>query len=254
MPFTKSNNKYELDEHEHTLHMWTPLQVEVTKDYKFVPKSFLFHFFSWFVYFIIIPILGIYNYLWYGFRIQGREKLKLVKGGKITVTNHIHPMDCTFVSLATFPHKLYFPTLKSNLEIPVISKLIRLLCAIPIPSGMDAKKKFVKAIDTLLQTGKTVQIYPEVAMWPYHDRLRQFKNGAFEFAVKSQVPVIPMVYTFREPKGIWKRKRKPCITLQILDPVYPNKEVNNRKEAVIQLREQVYDRMAQYQLQVNKNR
>lgn len=235
--------KKEKYEDTHILKMWTPLKLEIDEGYNFVEKSMIHRFFSKLLYIIALPILCIYNKMFFGLKIIGKENLSKTSGGKIIVTNHIHPMDCTFVALAIAPSKLYFTTLKSNFEIPIIANIIKLLNAIPIPEKINAKKKFVESIDELLKKGEMVQFYPEGSMWPYYRKLRNFKKGAFEFAVKNDAEVIPMVYTYRQAKGIRKiTNKKPLITLNILPPVKPRKDLE--KTASIQsLKEDIYNSM-----------
>ena len=45
-------------------------------------------------------------------------------------------------------------------------------------------------------------MYPEGEIAPYSRELRSFKNGAFHFAVKNDVPVLPMVFVFPKPKKV----------------------------------------------------
>ena len=50
-------------------------------------------------------------------------------------------------------------------------------------------------------------------------------------AVRNQVPIIPCVFTFREPTGIRKLfKRKPDVTLKILEPIEPDSDKSIRQQ------------------------
>lgn len=240
----ESEEKFEeIQEDDHLLHMWTPIHFEIDKNYQFVPTSKLFHFISNLLYWFAFPIVIVFNKLFYNFHIEGFENLKKVTSGKITVSNHIHPMDCTMNAIANFPHKVYFPTLKSNFQIPVVRHLIRLLHAIPIPDKIDTKIKFFQCLNTLLQNNQTIHFYPEGSLWPYYHKLRTFKDGAFRLAVENQVPIIPMVYQFQEATGIRKYiKKNPFITLTVLEPIYPASNLK-KAEAIQLLKNQVYDSM-----------
>ena len=113
---------------------------------------------------------------------------------------------------------------------------------IPIPRNVAGKEKMVNTIDGLLKRGEVVGIYPEGHLMPYYDGIREFKNGAFNFAVKNQVPVLPIVFTYREPEGILKKfKKKPFITLTILEPEYPKAEIS--KANVEELKNRVQRKM-----------
>lgn len=240
------------NENSHVFHMWTPLHAKIDENYTFVKRGYLFTILSTILYFIIYPILFVFNKVAFGFSIEGEKNVEGIQAGKITVSNHVHPMDCTMSAIINAPRKTYFPTLKSNMEIPIINWLIRLLNAIPIPDGVEAKKKFVKAINGLLQEGKTVHFYPEASLWPYCTKLRKFKKGAFEFAVENNVPIVPIVYLFEKPTNMWELfKSKPCIKAKVLKPIYPNEKLR-RGEAVLELKDRVYEIMEK-EIQKNKS-
>lgn len=233
------------NEDEHILNMWTPLDIEIDEDYDYVKEGILFKAASTLLYIIVWPILVIYNKVMYNFKIYGRENLTKIKTGKITVSNHVHPMDCTMNAIANTPKSLYFVSIKSNFEIPVIRHIIRLLHAFPIPDGVCNKEKFFLSINKLLKENKTVHFYPEASLWPYYKKIRKFKNGAFKLAVENNVPIVPMVYKFVKPYGIRKYiKKKPFIELHVLSAIYPDQNLN-KKQATEKLKNDVYLKMKQ---------
>ena len=62
-------------------------------------------------------------------------------------------------------------------------------------------------------------------------------------AVRNQVPIIPCVFTFREPTGIRKLfKRKPDVTLKILKPIEPDSDKSIRQQ-VEELKEKTFVNM-----------
>ena len=229
-----------LNEDEHIINMWTPLDIKIDEDYKFINNGILFNLASNLLYLVALPLLCIHNKIMYNFKIYGRENLTNIQTGKITVSNHVHPMDCTMNAIANAPDSLYFPTLKSNFEIPVIRHIIRLLHAFPIPEGVSNKEKFFDTIKKLLDENKAVHFYPEASLWPYYKKLRKFKNGAFKIAVEENVPIIPMVYKFVKPYGIRKLiKKRPFIELYILPAIYPDSKLNKVK-SIEDLKKRVY--------------
>ena len=60
-----------------------------------------------------------------------------------------------------WPRRAYFITLQSNLELPVIRHLVRLLGGIPIPRGRRMPPRFHKEVLRALEEGAAVPIYPE---------------------------------------------------------------------------------------------
>lgn len=232
----------ELEEDAHVLHLWEPLSFQADSSYSFLPKGLLFHLFSTLLWVIAFPLLWIFNKIVFGFSIHGVENLQR-HGSYLTVSNHVHPMDCTMNAIISAPRRVFFPTLEDNFKIPVVRHLIKLLHAIPIPKKMTAKKSFIACIHTLLKTNHVVHFYPEGSLWPYHTKLRHFKEGAFRFAVECNVPITPIVYTFEKPRGIWKwYKTKPCIQATILPCIFPNTNLNS-PEAILQLKEEVFHAM-----------
>ena len=241
----KVDEKEEIFSEGYELNMWTPFEMEVTPQYHFVPKNILFKLVSTILYGIAYPILYVFNKIMFQFTVIGTENLKKIKGGKITVSNHVHPMDCTMCAVVQAPKTVYFPTLKENFQIPVVRVLIKLLHAIPIPKQVEAKQKFKEEIDKLLQAGKTVHFYPEGSLRIYATKIREFKKGAFRFAVENNVPIVPMVYKFKKVTGIFKIwKRKPKIELHILEAIYPDNTIA-KQEAIEKLKKQVYTVMKQ---------
>ena len=204
--------------------------------------SIIYKILSGLLYLIAYPILFLVTKLWLGLKVEGRENLSKMGDEYITVANHINMIDCAMIALTIFPRIPYFLTLQSNLEIPFIKYLVMLFRGIPIPRKKSGKEKMVNTIDGLLKRGEIVGIYPEGHLIPYYDGIREFKNGAFNFAVRNQVPILPIVFTYREPEGIIRFiKRKPFITLTILEPEYPKTEIS--KANVQELKNRVYRKM-----------
>lgn len=215
-----------------------------SKKNKLIHTNIIFQLFSKLLYyFIAFPILMIVNKLFLGFKVKGWKNLHGVDGGKVTVSNHVHYLDCTMMGLVNFPNQNYFVSQESNFEIPVVKWLITLLDAIPIPRDKSHTSYFSTCIDSLLAKGKTVHIYPEGSLLPYCKNLRSFKKGAFHFAVKNNVPIIPCTFLFCEPTGIYQFfKKRPSIKLVISKPIYPNSKLE-RGTAIVDLKNRVYDEM-----------
>lgn len=208
---------------ENVMEVWHPLKFNVNEKYKYVPTNIFFRIISWIVYYIIaVPILSIILKLVYDLKIEGKENIKKLQGSAITVSNHVLVLDCAMVGLAVCgKKKIFYTTQSESFQIPFVRKLIKLLRAIPIPKGVKNKERMVKEISNLLKDNKFVHFYPEAILYPYCNKIRHFKNGAFDLAIKNDVPVVPIVIKFRQPKGIRKiLKRKKDVTLKILEPIY----------------------------------
>lgn len=235
----KDSDLQEIDENSHIIHLWEPLEFNIDKNYQYVPTGILFSICSNLLYYgIAFPILKILTKIVYDLKIEGKENLKKLKSGAITVSNHVLVLDCAMIGLACGKRKIYYTTEEGSFKIPFVRKLIKLLRAIPIPKSIQNKKYFMKAINETIKKGNIVHFYPEAALWPYYKKIRNFKNGAFDFAVKNKVPVVPMVFAFREAKGIRKLfKRKQDVTLTILEPI------DCEKKNVLELKKEIHEAM-----------
>ena len=237
----------ELSQNEDIIHMNEPLEFNIDEKYQYIKDGKLFSFFSNLLYYgLAFPVLTILNKIVYDLKIQGKENIKDLKSGAVSVSNHVLVLDCTMIGLSFGLKKVYFTTREGSFKIPVVRKLIKLLRAIPIPSNINNRVNFVKALDKAIQQGKIIHFYPEKALWPYYEKIRNFKNGAFNFAIKNNVPVIPIVITFREPVGIRKLfKKKKDVTVKILEPIKYSNKKENQKESIEKLKEQVHKAMEQ---------
>ncbi len=214
----------------HVVHLPTPFAYHVDEHYRFVNRSLPFRLGSNLLFYgIAVPVLSIASRLVFGLKIIGKKNLRYIKGGAVTVTNHVHLLDSPMVACTLFPRKPLFASLKSNFEIPVVRRLVRILGGVPIPESPKALGAFMEAMRAQLQRGRIVHFYPEASLWPWHDKLRPFKNGAFHLAVKSGVPIVPMVFTFRKPGWlVSKLRKKPLVTLTIGAPEYPAQSGSER--------------------------
>ncbi len=234
-----------IPEDSHVLHFWQPCKFEIDDDFDFVNDNFIFNTFSNLLYLIAYPLLILINKFFFGFKIEGKENLENIDSGKVTISNHVHPMDCTMVGLANVPKKTFYTSLESNFKIPIVRRIIKLLNTVPIPNDIKYTKNFMNSIDELLQNNKTIHFYPEGSLWPYYDKIRHFKNGAFDFAVRNNVPLVPMVFKFNKQKRLLDiLKPKTTITLVVKEPLYPNKLLP-KKEAILDLKERAYNVMCE---------
>lgn len=51
-------------------------------------------------------------------------------------------------------------------------------------------------------------MYPEGSLWPYYEKIRHFKYGAFKMAVDANVPIQPIRFELSNPTSIFKLYKK----------------------------------------------
>lgn len=232
---------------------YRPIPLEIDDDYTFLERGWWFRLVSGAFRRFAYAVLKVYNRLFFGLRVRGKENLQGIEGGAVTICNHVNMIDCTFVGCQCGKKKPYFPTLKSNLEIPFIRKLVEYLGGFPIPETPKAFRSFSRKIEEMLREGKWVHLFPEGHLIPYCPELREFKRGAFGYACRCGVPVIPFVVTYRENTGLrLLLRRNPSLDLTILPPVYPRADAG--REESVRLMELCYRQMDEVVARSRKGR
>ena len=189
----------------------------------FVCRSKIFRFFSWiFYYCLAVPLLFLYLKLFFGLKVCGRQNLKKIrKTGAITVSNHVYLLDCAMNAIALWPKKVIFTSLGSNFKIPLAGWVLRLAGVMPIADNRQEMPVFLEELKRLLKKRRLVHMYAEGHLINYYAGLREFNKGAFLFACEAQVPVLPLVISWRKRRGWFKLffPSKPCPTITVGEPV-----------------------------------
>ena len=234
------------NENEHTYdNGFHPKEVHLKENYKFYNQNIFFRFFSmltkWFT-----RIWIIFPRIFLGIHVKGRKNKRKVKGA-IMVSNHIHQLDAFFLVTTMYYRKCYVTMLESNLGFGIVSKYMRLAAAVPIPTERRLLRKFSEETGEILKKGRNVLFYPEAALMPYCDHIRNFLPGAFHYAVANERPILPCCFTFHKPKGIYKlfRRKKPVIHCNILEPYFIQPK-ETRKETIEQEKKEVHDIMESF--------
>jgi 1-acyl-sn-glycerol-3-phosphate acyltransferase len=224
-----------------------PKEVDLVLDeaYPFLDKTWGFRIRSALLYLGIFTLVFFIAPIRFGLRIEGRDILKkhraLFRKGALTVSNHVLRWDFLCVLQAVRFRRLYFPAWKENISGPD-RNLIRLAGGIPVPTDIHGIKYFNQAFDELHQRRKWFHVFPESSNWPYYQPIRPFKKGMFTLAYKYNLPVIPLAFSYRPARGLYRlfKKKYPLITLRLGEPILPDLSLP-RKEAVKLLRERCHE-------------
>ena len=165
------------------------------------------------------------------------ENLQSVESGAVITTNHFHYFDTAPViyalRLTKTKKKHYVVIREGNYQIPgVFGVILRNYTTFPLSSNIKTTMNMNKAIDTVLQKGDYVIVYPEQAMWWNYKKPRNYRIGAYRWASRNNVPVIPCFVTMEdmeeyEDNGLPKQK----LTLHIKKPIYPDKNLADKENA-----------------------
>lgn len=164
-------------------------------------------------------------------KIYGKENLKNLKGA-VVVCNHVNKFDCLVAKYGFSPRTLYITGAQFNNQKGFMGEMIRAGHFLPFSDNFTAQKNLDRAISVILKKGKYVLFYPEQAMWWNYRKPRPFKDGAFYYAVKNNVPVVPTFITFCDQDKIDEEGLpKQQFNYFIMPPIIPKKELG-RKENI----------------------
>lgn len=187
--------------------------------------------------------------------VEGLEKLKDVKGGAIITCNHFNMFDnyAVYLSLKQYYKKLRLYKIVREGNYSFTGKIgffMKNCNSLPLSQNPATMMKCMRAVDTLLSKGEKVLIYPEQAMWWNYKKPRPLKDGAYKFAVRNNVPVIPLFITL-EDSNLIDKDGFPVqkYTVHIQDIIYENPTLSNKenieqmKEKNFNLNKQTYERV-----------
>lgn len=207
---------------------------ELDETYTYRERSFAWkHKHFWlnvFLNTIVLPVVKIR----YAVRVEGRDILRknkaLLKKGFVTVSNHVIEWDFLALLWAFYPRKAYFPIWSRNMETPM-APLFKTIGGIPVPTSVRGGRKFISAMDSVLEEGGWLHVFAEGSMWYFYPAVRDFHKGAAVFACKNNVPLIPLAISYRAPRGIYKLfKKYPNLTVHIGEPLFALSKGNGKVE------------------------
>lgn len=166
--------------------------------------------------------------------IHGLENVKKVSGGAVITCNHFSIYDnyVIYRSIRKIlkKHKLYKVIREGNYTgfKGLFGLFFRHCNTLPLSSNVETMVKFMKSVDILLKRGEKVLIFPEQAMWWNYRKPRPVKNGAYKFAVKANVPVIPSFITLKDTDKI-DDDGYPVqeYSVWFLEPIYKDEKLSN---------------------------
>lgn len=178
--------------------------------------------------------------------IKGMENISELNTGAILTCNHFNPFDC-FTIEKTFRlsgqaktrrlHKVIREGNYTNFP-GLYGFFFRNCDTLPLSSNKRTMVEFMKAVDTLLQKGDFILIYPEQSMWWNYRKPKPLKHGAFKMAVRNNVPILPIFITM-EDSDIIGEDGFPIqeYTVNVSKPIYPDLNLSQRERTEKMLNE-----------------
>ena len=179
-------------------------------------------------------------------QINGIENLSKVDTGAIVTCNHFNPFDCftiekVFRLSGKIEEKRLYKVIREGnyTNFPGFPGfLFRNGDTLPLSANTSTMIEFMKAVDTILQRGEFILIYPEQSMWWNYRKPKPLKIGAYKMAAKNNVPVIPIFITMEDSEIIGD-DGEPVqeYTVNIAKPIYPDENLSI-KENTEKMREE----------------
>ncbi len=167
--------------------------------------------------------------------VTGEEHLSALQNGAIITCNHFHPFDNYVVFHCIrkhLPHKYLYKVIREGnyTNFPgLYGYFFRHCNTLPLSSNRRTMINFMSAVNTLLQNGESILIYPEQGMWWNYRKPRPFKIGGFKMAYRAGVPVLPTFISMTDDTRLdgdgYPMQR---FTFHILPPIYPDKTLGEK--------------------------
>ena len=188
--------------------------------------------------------------------IKGIENFRNLNSGAIITCNHFNAFDSFAIQLAydaaQQPDRIFWRVIREGnyTSFPGFYGFLMRNCnTLPLSSNLRTMKKFMKGVDMLLQKGDFILVYPEQSMWWNYRKPKPLKNGAYSFAVRNNVPVLPCFITMQDSDimgedGFFVQE----YTIHIGEPIYPNPDLSYRESVKdmldrnYQLWKEIYER------------
>ena len=166
----------------------------------------------------------------YGCRVEGKEHLRALrekKQGAICVSNHVALLDTLFVRQAIGHFHTYFTMAPWNNKRGLGGWFIRRGGMWAFSADLAAMRNLTNEMKARLGEGGIVHFYAEQAMWTNYQKPRPMKDGAFYYAVRYNVPVLPVFFTFKvNKKGCMRR-----LVIHVLPPIAPDNSLPRNERA-----------------------
>ena len=172
--------------------------------------------------FVVKEIIGIENF-------QGLES------GAVITCNHFNAFDSFAIQMAYDASeqrgRSFFRVIREGnyTSFPgFYGNLMRNCNTLPLSSNAKTMRKFVKAVNTLLRDGHFILFYPEQSMWWNYRKPKPLKEGAYFFAARNNVPVLPCFITMRDTDVMGDDGY--CIqeyTVHVGKPIYPDETLDH---------------------------
>lgn len=171
--------------------------------------------------------------------IIGIENYRNLNSGAVITCNHFNALD-SFAMHIAYDHskhgkrKLFRVIKEGNYtSFPgFYGYLMRNCYTLPLSSNKETMREFMHAVHIHLKKGNFVLIYPEQSMWWNYRKPKPLKRGAFTFAARADVPVLPIFITMQDSDvDDGEGYKVQEYTIHIMEPIYPDNTKSQRENS-----------------------
>jgi 1-acyl-sn-glycerol-3-phosphate acyltransferase len=167
--------------------------------------------------------------------VKGEENLAGINGAAIITSNHFSIFENIAVKEVADrvqgKHRFYRVIKGLNFFQPGwVGFLMKNCDTLPLSKNLKTLRLFEAALERILAKGGLVLVYPEQAMWWNYRKPRPPKAGAYHYAAKFEVPIIPCFVTMEDtevPDSYGFPKQ--TYTIHVMPPLYPDPQKTNRE-------------------------
>ena len=192
--------------------------------------------------------------------IKGIENFQNLDSGAVITCNHFNAFDSFAIQLAyeaaNQPNRTFYRVIREGnyTAFPGFYGFLMRHCnTLPLSSNRQTLRKFMEATGKLLRDGNFVLVYPEQSMWWNYRKPKPLKKGAFVFAAKNNVPVLPCFITMKDSDilgedGFFVQE----YTIHVGKPIYPdaNLEYGQKVEKMLNENYQVWKNIYEKEYQI----
>ena len=168
--------------------------------------------------------------------IRGIENMRDLESGAVITCNHFNAFDSFAIQIvyeaSEQRHRTFWRVIREGnyTSFPgFYGRLMRNCNTLPLSSNQKTMRKFVDGVGTHLRNGDFVLIYPEQSMWWNYRKPKPLRDGAYYFASRNGVPVLPCFITMRN-SDIIGEDGFPVqeYTIHVGKPIYPDEQKAHR--------------------------
>ena len=167
--------------------------------------------------------------------VVGEENLAGITGGAILTSNHFSIYENLAVKEVADriagKHRFYRVIKGLNYFQPGwIGFMMKNCDTLPLSKNLKTLRLFEAALEELLAKNALILVYPEQAMWWNYRKPRPPKAGAYHYAAKFGVPIIPLFVTMEDTDRIDEHGfPKQRYTVHVMPPLHPDPEKRPRE-------------------------